>query len=135
MKRALIGTFLFVALSTAFAGKEEREYVKNDLTPAIKDAETKWQSACGCALTITVDASVKVVDDMKTVTHLCGYISEGVGGYCNDAGSKKALCQMKTLTVAKADAAKFTFKAGKGVATVYDNHSPSFEMIAQELDK
>jgi opacity protein-like surface antigen len=127
--------FLLAAFSTAFAGKEERDYAKNDLTPAIKDAETKWKSACGCMLAITVDASVKVIDDMKTASHFCAYISAGVGGYCTDAGSRKALCQMKTLTVAKADVSKFTFKAGKGLATVYDNHSPSFEMIAQELDK
>ena len=42
------------------------------------------------------------------------HVTEGVGGYCTDAASKKALCQMKTVVVKKADDATFTYKDVSG---------------------
>jgi hypothetical protein len=130
----LIGTA--TVSSTAFAGKEEREAMKNEVMPAVKAAEAKFKSSCGCALAITVDeATVKSTDDMYHVKHMAGWVADGAGAYCTDAASKKAVCQMRSLVFAKAAEAKFTFKGGKGVATTDGQSSCSWEMMTQELDK
>ena len=130
----LIGTL--TVSSTAFAGKEERDYMKNEVMPAVKDAEAKFKSSCGCALSITVDeTTVKSKDDMYSVKHIAGYVADGVGSYCTDAASKKAVCQMKSLLLAKAKEATFTFKGGKGTATTDGQSSCSWEMMTRELDK
>jgi hypothetical protein len=120
----------------AFAGKEEREYMKNEVVPAVKAAEAKVKSACGCALAITVDeGTVKTSDHMRLVKYIAEKVTEGAGSYCTDAASKKAVCQMKSLTLAKAAEATFTFKGGKGTATTDGQSSCSWEMMTQELDK
>lgn len=91
---------------------------------------------CGCALTITVDeTTVKAKDDMYPIKHIAEAVTEGAPAYCTDAESKKAVCQMKTLVLAKAAEAKFTFKAGKGIATTDGQSHTSWEMITRELDK
>lgn len=139
MKRALVVVGLIVtslASWTAFAGKEEREMMKGEVAPAVKDAEAKVKASCGCAMKITVDeATVKTKDDMYVVKHMAGYVADGAPGYCSDDASKKAVCQMKTLVFAKAAKAEFTFKAGKGTATTDGQAGCSWEMITRELDK
>jgi hypothetical protein len=107
-----------------------------EVIPAAKAAEVKWKSACGCALAIAIDEStLKSKDDMPAARSFCNHLAEEIGTYCTDAASKKAMCQMKSVTVKKADDATFTFKGGVGVATVYGITSPSFDMVTRELDK
>lgn len=121
---------------TAFAGKEDREFKEKELMPAVKDAESKFKAACGCSLAISIDEStVKNKDDYHHVKYIAGSVADGVAGYCTDAASKKALCQMKTLVLGKAAEATFTFKGGKGVATTDGQSNTTFEMMTRELDK
>jgi hypothetical protein len=126
MKRILVSAGLAgllgtMAISTAaFAGKEDRDY----------------KSACGCGLAITIDeATVKNKDDYYLVKHIADSITDGAAGYCTDAASKKAVCQMKSLVLAKAAEATFTFKGGKGTATTDGQAHVSFDMMTRELDK
>jgi hypothetical protein len=110
--------------------------MKNEVKPAAKKAADAWKKACGCALALTIDeASYKSRDDMPSARSFCNTISENIGGYCNDADSKKAMCAMKSLTVKKADDATFTFANGKGAATTYGITAPSWDMITREVDK
>ena len=67
--------------------------------------------------------------------HLVEGISEGLPGYCNDAASKKAICQLKTLEVLKEKEPRFTFKGGKGTASHDGQAQTSFDMMTRELDK
>jgi hypothetical protein len=135
MNRAIVITVLLMS-ATALAGKEERDFMTNDVQPKAKEAASKWKSSCGCDLRIQIDdASFTKKEDMYAAAYFFGHITEGVGGYCTDAASKKALCQLKTLVVKKADDATFSFKSGIGTATVYGNTPPSFEMVTAQLDK
>jgi hypothetical protein len=63
------------------------------------------------------------------------HIAEGIDGYCTDAASKKAVCQLRTLTFAKGKDAGFTFKGGAGIATTDGQSSCSWEQMTRELDK
>ena len=136
MQRALIVVSMLVASSMAFAGKEDREMMKDEVMPAVKAAEAKVKSACGCAMKITVDEStVKTHNDMVPVVSMAEHVTEGAGAYCTDDASRKAICQMKTLVLGKAKEAEFTFRAGKGIATTDGQSTPSWDMIVHELDK
>lgn len=141
MKRVLVaacivGIGVMITSLTAFAGKEDRDYLKNELMPVVKEAEAKFKSSCGCALAITVDEkTVKTKDEMYRALHMARAVAEGAPAYCTDDSSKKAMCQMKSLTLAKAAEARFTFKDGKGIATTDGSSHTSFEMITRELDK
>jgi hypothetical protein len=135
-KLPLIATSVLLISLTAYAGKEEREYMKNTLSPALKTAETSYKAACGCPLAIKVNEStITSTDDMYAAKHIADSVSEEAAGYCTDAASKKAVCQMKTLELTKAGEAKFTFKGGAGVATTDGQSFVSFEMMTRELDK
>jgi hypothetical protein len=135
MNRAIVVTLLLTS-ATALAGKEERDFMNSEVQPKAKEAASKWKSSCGCELKIQIDdASFTKKEDMYAAASFLGHIIDDVGGYCTDAASKKALCQLKTLVVRKADDATFTFKGSTGIATVYGNTSPSFEMVTAQLDK
>ena len=135
MNRAIAITLLLIS-TTALAGKEERDFMTKEVQPKAKEAAAKWKSSCACDLRIQIDdASFTKKEDMFAAASFFGHIIEGVGGYCTDAASKKAMCQLKTLVVKKADDATFSFKGGTGTATVYGITSPSFEMITEQLDK
>src|SRR2546421_12208405 len=119
MKRWIV-TGCLLASVAALAGKEERDFMKNEVQPAARDAEAKWKSSCGCALKVAVDeASFKNKDDMYPAKHLCETVSEEVVKYCTDAASKKAMCQMKTLVIKADEEATFAFKGSVGNATVH----------------
>lgn len=140
MKRAALAglsvTIISIFSISAFAGKEEREYMKSDLAPAVKEAETKFKASCGCALKITLNSNTtSTKDDMYNAKHIVQGITEGAPGYCNDADSKKAVCQLKTLDILKEKEARFTFKGGKGTASHDGQSNTTFEMITHELDK
>jgi hypothetical protein len=135
MKTTFVAVTAMLVSMTAFAGKEEREYHDKTLMPAVKDAMAKVKASCGCAMNIVVDDSVKTSDAMYGVKHIADFVAEGAPTYCNDAPSKKAVCQMKTLKLAFATDATFSFKGGTGVATSNGSASCSFEMMTRELDK
>jgi len=135
MKRVLVGV-LMAASITAFAGKEERDFLAKEVQPAAREAEAKWKASCGCALKVSVDeGSFTVKTDMSAAKAFCERVSENITKYCTDAASKKAMCQMKTLVVKKANGATFKVKGGTGTATVAGYESPSWDMVTQELDK
>lgn len=119
----------------AYAGKAEREYMKETLAPAVKKAQDAYKKSCGCALAITVNATIKTKDDMSEARYIAEQVSENVAGYCTDDASKKAMCQMKSLEIGKTKEATFTFKGGKGVGTTDGQSHVSFDMMTRELDK
>lgn len=119
----------------AYAGKQERDLMSKEVAPAVSTAEGKFKSQCGCDVKITVDDSLKTMDELRSAKHMAEHITEGVEGYCTDAASKKAICQLKTLTFTKGKPAGFSFKGGAGVATTDGQTSCSWEQITRELDK
>src|SRR5262249_34973947 len=102
MKRVLV-CVLMAASVTAVAGKEERDFLNKEVQPAARDAEAKWKAACGCGLKVAIDeASLTEKQDMRAAKAFCDRVAEAITGYCTDAASKKAMCQMKTMAVKKA---------------------------------
>lgn len=136
MKRAICAVALLAMALPAYAGKKERDYAAKTLAPAVKKAADTYKASCGCDLAITVDeASVKTVDDMSQVRYIAERVEKGAAKYCTDAASKKAVCAMKSLTLAKQAKAAFTFAGGKGTASTDGQAGCTFEMMTRELDK
>jgi hypothetical protein len=140
MKRSLaISALLLVSIAaslTAFAGKKERDFMTNEVTPAVKKASETFTASCGCALPITVsDTLASVVDDMRQARSIANAIKDGAPKYCNDAESKKAMCAMKSLDIVKGAKTAFAFKDGKGTATTDGKSYVSWNMITREIDK
>ena len=117
------------------ADKATREYVKSDFNPAVTAAQDAFNKACGCKLAIKANGSVKTQDDYRLAKYIAESVKDGAAGYCTDAESKKAVCQMKTLELGKANEATFTFKGGKGVATHDGQANSNWDMMTKELDK
>jgi hypothetical protein len=135
MKRVLVCVLMAVSV-TALAGKEERDFLNKEVQPSAREAEAKWKASCGCGIRVAIDeASFTVKHDMYAAKAFCDRVSENIAGYCTDAASKKAMCQMKTLAVRKANDVTFTFRGGTGTATVSSDASPSWDMVTQQLDK
>ena len=128
---------MLVGLSfSAFAGKQERDLMTKQITPAIEAAQKVYKDSCGCALAISVDQdTLKTMDELRQARNVANSIKEGAAKYCTDDASKKAVCQMKTLTVTKAKPTAFTFKDGKGVAATDGQSYPSWDMMTRQLDK
>jgi hypothetical protein len=135
MKRVLVATTALLFSITAFAGKTEREYMKNEVAPAVKAAETKFKEACGCALKINVSDTLKSTDEMAQAKNTSESITEGAPKYCTDADSKKAMCVLKSIDIVKAKESAFTFKGGKGTVTTDGQSYVSWDMITREIDK
>jgi len=135
MKRVFVAMSLFISV-TALAGKEEREYKKSDVDPAVKAAEAKVKSSCGCALSIVLNANtIDTKDNMYQAKHVADSITEGAAAYCTDADSKKAVCQLKTLEIVRGKETAFTFKAGKGTSTHDGQSYMGWDVMTHELDK
>jgi hypothetical protein len=136
MKTILIAASLSALTLTAFAGKQERELMKTRVEPALAKANEKFHSACGCPTPITVDeASVKGTDDLHNFIYMADDIADNAPKYCTDAASKKAMCQLKSLTLARTPEAMFQFKGGKGLLTTDGQSHATWEMMTRELDK
>ena len=121
---------------SAFAGKQERDKMTKKVMPELEAAQKAYKGACGCALAITVDeATIKTTDDMQEAIYMARSITEGAPKYCTDDASKKAICQMKSVTLAKSKPAAFTFKDGKGTMTTDGQSHCSWDMITRQLDK
>ncbi len=122
-----------IVTSMAFAGKAEREFIKDSLNPAIAAAEAAFKNTCGCSLKITYKG-METEDHLRQVRGTANSVAEGVK-YCTDAESKKAVCQMKTLEISKASESGFKFQGGKGLATTDGQSYPTFSMMTDQLDK
>ena len=145
MKRILVAAGLaglvgvMVPSMTAFAGKKERDFMEKTLAPKVKDAEDKFKSGCGCPLAITVDgATIITTDDMREAAYMARSVADGAPKYCTDDASKKAVCQLKSLVlakVAKPAKADFTFADGKGTLTTDGQAHATWDMMTRKLDK
>lgn len=126
---------LLISLS-AFAGKGEREYMKKEVNPSIAEAQTKFKASCGCPLVITIaNSTMQTENDLYVAKHVVDSISREAPAYCIDAASKKAMCQLRTLEIGKAEKTAFTFAGGKGVS-LHDGQSfYGWDIISRELDK
>ena len=135
MKQTTIALAVLTMSLTAFAGKMERDLVTKEVAPAIAETEAKFQSQCGCPVKITLDqGTLKSMDELRSVKHMAKNFTEGIDKYCTDAPSKKAVCQLRTLTFTKG-VAGFTFKAGAGVAMTDGQTSTLWEQVTRVLDK
>lgn len=136
MKRLTLLVALLPVL--AIAGKAEREYLKNTVTPAVEKATKAYKEACGCKLDITVDETTKNSQDvMSNVRYVAESIVDSAKGYCTDDASKKAICQMKKLVIrhdAKGET-KFEFASGTGTVTLDRQSYVNWDMMAAVLDK
>src|ERR1043166_7787580 len=101
MKHGIVIAFVLAVSLGAFAGKGERDYKEKNVDPAVKTAQTKYKEACGCSLSITVEDSLATTDELKWAAHVASYVAEGAPKYCTDAASKKAMCQMTSMTITK----------------------------------
>ena len=145
MKRILVAAGLAALVgimapsTTAFAGKKERDFMEKELAPKVKGAQDKFQASCGCALAITIDDSTTTTtDDMRQARNAANTIIEGAPKYCTDAASKKAVCQLKSLVLAKVvkpAKAEFTFKDGKGQLTHDGQMYTGWDQMTRVLDK
>jgi hypothetical protein len=137
MHKVYVGIAIAMVIPlAAFAGKKERDIMEKQVMPAVKDAEAKYKSSCGCTLTITVDEeNLKSTDEIHGAAHVASNLAEGIVKYCSDAPSKKAMCQMRSLTISASKNPGFTFKDGKGLATTDGNAACSFGQYTQVLDK
>ena len=134
--RFLIVAALLTVSLTAVAGKLERDLMTKEVIPAIADGEAKFKSSCGCPLKITVDeASMNTTDLLRQAKHIAEDFAEYAPKYCTDAGSKKALCQLKTLEILKRAPSEFTFKNGVGQCTSDGQARCAWEQITKVLDK
>lgn len=132
--------FAILAVATisvsAYADKEARDEMARRTQPAIDKAQSAYKTACGCDLSIAVDQSTVTSEhDLGAVAFIADAIAEGAPKYCTDAPSKKAMCQLRQLTLGKSPKASFTFSGGKGVATVDTAAHCTWLMITRELDK
>lgn len=126
---------LVLVSSFAFAGKADREYMKNELTPAISTSTASIKKACGCALKISTTATVANEADMRQVKYIVEEVAAGATKYCTDADSKKAVCKMHELKLAKGTESGFKLSGAVGTATTDGQMNPSFDMMTAELDK
>jgi hypothetical protein len=135
-KQTTIALAVLTMSLTAFAGKMERDYVTKEVAPEIATAQSTLQSSCGCAVNIALDQdNLKSMDELRGARYIAQHIAEGAQKYCTDAPSKRAICQLKTLTLTKAKPAGFSFNSGAGVASTDGQQSCSWEQITRVLDK
>jgi len=129
--------FAVLCLSvTAFAGKMERDMMTKKVAPAVSTAMTNLKSSCGCDVQITVDeTTLTSMEELRGAMHIAEDVGKSVGKYCSDAASKKAICQMKTLSLTKSKDVGFTFKDGAGVATTDGNARCGWDQMIKVLDK
>jgi len=122
--------------TTAFAGKMERDLMTKKVAPSVATAEANLKSSCGCDVKITVDeTTLKSMDELRGAMRIADDVAKNVGKYCSDAASRKAVCQLKTLSLTKGKDVGFTFKDGAGVATTDGNARCGWDQIIKVLDK
>jgi hypothetical protein len=136
MKLLILASLLFSSM--AFAGKAERDYMSTTGEPAVKAASESFQKNCGCPLKIDVKwDSFKNVDQMSGAMRTPKSITENSAEYCKDAGSKKAMCAMKTLELGVSENGSINFAGNKMVITTntLGDTSYSWDAITKTVDK
>jgi len=135
-KWSILGAMTVVACTTvAVAGKRERDLMARDAIPAARAAEANFKAACECDLAVVLDASLQTEDEISFARYIAEDVSHGAAHYCTDAGSRKALCRMKTLKIAADSISAFHFDDGVGVATTNGHGQPSWDTITRVLDR
>src|SRR5262249_42775800 len=126
-----------VSITTlAFAGKEERDFRKNTVEPAIAGAKKAYKTGCGCDLKFEVKwDDFTTWDQLSQLRYTAENFSENAPDYCKDPASKKAMCQMKSFEISIGKETAFAFKGGKGIATTDGHASVSWGMITGAVDK
>lgn len=137
MKHALIvAAMMTMTVTAAFAGKAERDYMEKSVNPAVKTANDKAKAACGCDLHITVDeATFTKKDQMSKARYMAEHIAQDAPKYCTDAASKKAVCQIKSLVLAKTEKTEFKFDSGKATMTTDGTSQCTWAMVTKVIDK
>ena len=134
-KWPILAVVIVLGAPTAGADKQHRDVMAMELIPAARAAEANFKASCECALAVVIDDSIKTIDEMVSARYIADEVSTGAAKYCTDAGSRKAMCQMKTLRLASASHPTFTFDAGVGIATTNGEHHATWDMITRVLDK
>ena len=120
----------------AFAGKAERDFTTDEAQPAVQAAAATLKSSCGCDVTFDVKFDTfKDLNELWLIKRFADSIKEGAEPYCSDAGSKAAMCALKTIEFSKGSDVTFVFKDGKGTATADSSSYPSWDMITHAVDK
>ena len=136
MKKLLILSAILGISVVAFAGKQERDLMTKEVAPSIANAESVLKSKCGCSTKITIDeANITTMDDLRHAKSWGKWVAEGAAKYCTDDASKKAICQMKTVTFTKGKPAGFAIKDGAATATTDGQSTCSWEQMTRALDK
>jgi hypothetical protein len=119
----------------AFAGKKEREFMNKEVTPAIAAAEAAYSKSCGCKLKVSIASTIASEDDMREAKRMANEVTEGAPKYCTDADSKKAICKMNALELAKGSSTGFSLAGSKGKAMTDGQSYVSWDMMTAEIDK
>ena len=131
-----LAALLALAPLLAFAGKAERDFVSQEVEPAIKASGEKISKSCGCPMKLDVKLDgFTDVDQLRNARNFVRAVADGAAGHCTDAPSKAAVCKMKTLEVSHGASVGFKFAGGKGTATTDVSSYPSWDMIAAQVDK
>jgi hypothetical protein len=131
-------SLVFVVLlpSAVLAGKEERDFLKKEVAPVVKQAEEAYAKSCGCPLKIEVKSdSLKTTDDLIRAKYIAESIRDGVASQCEDEEGKKVLCRMKSLEINKGKDRVFTFVEPKGTATTDGQSYVPLKMMLEQLEK
>jgi hypothetical protein len=135
VQNVLVSAVFLIATSAFANAKADRDYRENELKPAIAAAEKDFKAGCGCGLAINIGKDVSGSEELTNVKRMAETISSGAAGYCNSKESKAAMCKMKKIDVAKGADVSVTFAGGKVKAVVSAQSYPSFDMIAEQVDK
>ena len=133
---ATISAIALLLPLSAFAGKAERDFMSNEVEPAVKAATASFKTSCGCDVKFDIKAdSFQSTDDMFKIKYFASTIKDNAASYCTDAATKKAICKMKSIEFSKATSTYLKFAAGKVTATTDGTSQPSWEMLTKEVDK
>lgn len=132
----LLFTAMLLTSCLAFAGKEERDFMKNKVTPALQGATKGVKEACGCDIKVNFNSdSFKTTDKMEQSVYQLQSYAEEAKKYCTDADSKKAVCKIKTIEIKLGKESKVSFASGKATVESDGSSAYGFEAVAKEADK
>ena len=138
MKQLFLGLVIAAcatAAPAAHADKQHRDLMAQETIPAARAAEANWKASCECTLAIVIDDSIQTLEEIRYARYTADEVSNGAPKYCTDAPSRKAMCQMKTMHIASATHATFTFDAGVGIATTDGRYHVKWDTITRAVDK